>query len=103
MQGGTWAATGIPVASGTTSYNANNQMLTFGPTTLTYDFNGNMTTATDSFGTATYTWNARNQLTGISAPSLTATFAYDGLGSRRSKNINSTVTWFLCGTDQLHL
>ena len=50
--------------------NANNQLLTFGNTTLTYDFNGNMTSATDSFGTATYTWDAKNRLTGITAPSL---------------------------------
>jgi len=51
--------------------NANNQLLTFGGTTLSYDFNGNLTTGTDTSGTATYTWNARNQLIGITAPGLT--------------------------------
>ncbi|WP_447980244.1 RHS repeat-associated core domain-containing protein [Candidatus Nitrospira bockiana] len=95
IESGTWAATDIPQASGTTSYNANNQMLTFGPSTLTYDLNGNMTTATDSFGTATYTWNAHNQLAAVSAPGVIASFGYDGLGRRRNKTINSTVTRFL--------
>ena len=42
----------------------------------------------------TYTWNARNQLTAISGPSLSASFVYDGLGRRTSKTINSTTTGF---------
>ncbi len=59
VQGGSWASTGIPKSSGSTNYNANNQLLTFGSTTVIYEFNGNMTSATDSSGTATYLWNAR--------------------------------------------
>jgi RHS repeat-associated protein len=43
----------------------------------------------------TYTWNARNQLTGISGPGVSATFVYDGLGRREKKTINSNVTEFL--------
>jgi YD repeat-containing protein len=95
IQGGTWAATGLPQPSGTTNYNANNQLLTFGSTTLTCDFNGNMTSATDSFGPATYTWDARNRLTGISASGLTANFQYDPLGRRISKTVNAAATNFL--------
>ena len=74
--------------------NANNQLLTFGNTTLTYDFHGNMTSATDSFGTATYTWDARNRMTGIAATGL-ARFTYDALGRRTNKTINGTVTHYL--------
>ena len=40
-------------------------MATFGDKTLTYDNNGNLQTITDATGTTTYTWNASNQLTGI--------------------------------------
>ncbi|MEP6887141.1 MAG: hypothetical protein ABI945_02355 [Nitrospirales bacterium] len=94
-QSGTWAGTGLPQPSGTVAVNANNQMLTFGNTTLMYDFNGNMTSATDSFGPATYTWDARNRLTGISATGLTASFQYDSLGRRTNKTINETITRFL--------
>lgn len=43
-QSGTWACTGLPQPRGTVTVNANNQMLTFGNTTLMYDFNGNITT-----------------------------------------------------------
>ena len=46
--------------------------------------------------TTTYTWDARNRLTGISRTGLTASFIYDGLGRRKSKTINGTTTgvWY---------
>jgi RHS repeat-associated protein len=62
---------------------------------LTYDNNGNLQIITDSSGTTTYTWNARNQLTGISGPGVSATFVYDGLGRREKKTINGSLTEFL--------
>jgi YD repeat-containing protein len=62
---------------------------------LTYDNNGNVQTITDASGTTTYTWNARNQLTGISGPSVNASFIYDGLGRGERKTINSSLTEFL--------
>jgi RHS repeat-associated protein len=62
---------------------------------LTYDNNGNLQTITDSSGTTTYTWNARNQLVGISGPSVNASFLYDGLGRREKKTINGNLTEFL--------
>ncbi len=52
--------------------------------------NGNLT----GDGTNTYTWNTRNQLTGISG-STTASFLCDALGRRESKTINGTATNFL--------
>jgi RHS repeat-associated protein len=57
--------------------------------TQTFDANGNLT----NDGTNTYTWDARNRLTGISG-GVTASFIYDGLGRRTSKTINSTTTGF---------
>ncbi|MGH7798558.1 MAG: hypothetical protein ACREQ2_27140 [Candidatus Binatia bacterium] len=80
---------------GSTSYNAANHQTAFGDKTLTYDNNGNLQTITDSSGTTTYTWNARNQLVGISGPGVTASFVYDGLGRRERKTINSNITEFL--------
>lgn len=85
----------MPESLPPTSYDANNRQLTFGDKTLFYDTNGNLQTITDSSGTTTYTWNARNQLTGISGPSVNATFVYDGLGRREKKTINSNLTEFL--------
>jgi YD repeat-containing protein len=95
MVGGTWARTGLPQAVASASYNANNQQLTFGAATMTYDNNGNLATLQDASGVTTYTWNARNQLTGLSGPGLTATFGYDGLGRRWTKAINGARTDFL--------
>jgi len=63
--------------------------------TLTYDNNGNLTSVTDGAGTTPYTWNARNQLVGISGPRLTSSFVYDGLGRRQQKTINGNSTEFL--------
>jgi YD repeat-containing protein len=93
--GGSFARTGIPQAIASTAYNAANHQTTFGDKTLTYDNNGNLQTITDSSGTTTYTWNARNQLTGISGPGVSASFVYDGLGRRETKTINSSLTEFL--------
>jgi len=93
--GGSFARTGIPQAINTTAYNAANHQTTFGDKTLTYDNNGNLQTITDSGGTTTYTWNARNQLTGISGPGVSASFVYDGLGRREKKTISSNLTEFL--------
>jgi RHS repeat-associated protein len=93
--GGSFARTGIPQSIASTAYNAANHQTTFADKTLTYDNNGNLQTITDSGGTTTYTWNARNQLVGISGPGLNATFLYDGLGRREKKTINGNITEFL--------
>jgi RHS repeat-associated protein len=63
----------------------------FGAATETYDPNGNLATFIDASGTTTYTWNARNQLTSIAGPSLSATFTYDSFGRRTGRTVNGTV------------
>jgi RHS repeat-associated protein len=93
--GGSFARTGVPQVIASTAYNAANHQTTFGDKTLTYDNNGNLQTITDPSGTTTYTWNARNQLTGISGPGVSASLVYDGFGRREKKTINGNVTEFL--------
>lgn len=93
--GGSWARTGMPEPVTTTSYDAGNRQLTFGDKSLTYDDNGNLQAITDSNGTTLYSWNARNQLVGISGPSVNASFVYDGMGRREAKTINGSLTEFL--------
>jgi RHS repeat-associated protein len=88
--GGTYARTGLPAALASATYDDANQVATFGGTPFTYDANGNVT----SDGTRSYTWNARNQLASLTGP-VNGSFAYDGVGRRRSKTIGGTTTQFL--------
>ncbi len=87
---GSWARASLPQTLASATYNSDNQQLTVGSQTLTYDLNGNVT----SDGINTYTWTARNQLTTISGP-VPASFVYDGAGRRTRKTINGTMTDFL--------
>jgi len=93
--GGSFARTGLPQATTSTAYNTANHQTTFGDKTLIYDNNGNLQTITDGSGTTTYTWSARNQLTGISGPGVSASFVYDAFGRREKKTINGNLTEFL--------
>lgn len=88
--GGSFARTGIPQPVSSASYNAANHQVSFGSQTLTYDLNGNLT----SDGVNTYTWNARDQLVGISGSGLNASFQYDAVGRRLSRTINGTTASF---------
>ena len=88
--GGSYARTGLPSTLTSATYDDANQIATWGGTSFSYDDNGNLT----SDGAKTYTWNARNQMTGLSGGS-SASFAYDGLGRRRSRTVSSTTTQFL--------
>jgi RHS repeat-associated protein len=88
--GGSWARTDLPTAVASATYNAANQISAWGGTSFTYDNNGNLT----NDGSKTYTWNARNQLTGLSG-GASASFQYDGAGRRRAKTLSSTSTGFL--------
>jgi RHS repeat-associated protein len=72
--GGSLAATGFPATVGATAYDVNNELTSWNGTTITFDNNGNI----QNDGSATYTWNARNQL--ISRASTS--FQYDAFGRR---------------------
>ena len=94
--GGTFARTGVPQPIASANYNAANQQLALADKTMSYDNNGNLTSLTDVNGTTTdYTWNARNQLTDISGPSVNASFVYDAYGRREKKTLGGSVTEFL--------
>jgi RHS repeat-associated protein len=54
--------------------------------TLTYDLNGNLTSALSAVLTNTYEWDGANRLTAINSSANRSEFTYDGLG-RRVRNI----------------
>jgi RHS repeat-associated protein len=93
--GGSFARTGLPQPLTSVNHNAANQLTQRGAAVLAYDNNGNLT----SDGTNTYTWNARNQLAGMSGPGLTASFQYDVSGRRTNKTINGVSTSYLYDGD----
>jgi YD repeat-containing protein len=55
-----------------------------------YDNDGNLT----NDGAATYQWNLRGQLTGLSSAGSSASFAYDALGRRTSRAVNGQTTQY---------
>ncbi len=87
---GSYARSGLPSALTSATYDHANQIATWAGTSFSYDANGNLT----SDGGKTYTWNARNELTALSG-GVSAGFAYDGVGRRRSRTVGSTTTQFL--------
>jgi RHS repeat-associated protein len=80
----------LPQAVSGNTFNAANQMTSFGSQSLSYDANGNLT----ADGTNTYTWNARNLLASMSG-GTPAGFQYDGLGRRVQKSVGGQVTRYL--------
>jgi RHS repeat-associated protein len=65
-----------------------NQLLTFNDLSFSYDQNGNVVTMTDSRGVTSYVWDARNKLSAINGPEVTAEFVYDPFGNRIRKKLN---------------
>jgi RHS repeat-associated protein len=68
--------------------------------TFSYDANGNMTSGYDfttpsSPVARTMTWNADNMPSTITSGSTTATFLYDGTGTRAKKTVGSTTTYYI--------
>jgi RHS repeat-associated protein len=73
------------------SYNAANEVTKVGDKNTSRDANGSLT----NDGTTTYTWNNRGQLASLSKTGLSASFAYDGFGRRKSRTVNGATTSFL--------
>jgi len=83
----------------TYSYDLNNRLLSTtrtgsnpSVTTFTYDRNGNQLASFTGGQTETRTYNAFNQLTGVTSPGMTATYSYRAEGLRRAKTVNGVVT-----------
>ncbi len=84
------AASVLPAAVASATYDAANEQTVFAGATLTYDNNGNLT----NDGVNTYQWDARNRLASISG-GVTASFKYDAFGRRTSKVVGSAASQFL--------
>lgn len=99
---GTQVAATLPRAV-QVSYDAANEQIQFDATSpnLVYDPNGNLTSQSDASATTTYIWDARNRLTAISGPNVTASFEYDVLGRRISKTINEVTTEYQYDGDDM--
>jgi RHS repeat-associated protein len=88
-----------PAAGGTNSYgavNALNQYPTVTPAgssvqTIAYGNNGNLT----GDGTWTFVYDSENRLMTANATGTAAAYAYDPLGRRTKKTVNSASTFFL--------
>jgi len=88
--GGSFAQTNLPQPVAAASYDAANELLQWGSSSLAYDSSGNLV----NDGVNQYAWNARNQLVSMSG-STTAAFQYDAHGRRISKTIAGATTGFL--------
>ncbi len=80
---------GPPSFVPTLAYDGTNRLTSWIGAAIGYDANGSMT----SFGSTTYTWNDRNQMTATSAGS--ASFSYDALGRRTAATISGANTAYL--------
>jgi RHS repeat-associated protein len=87
-QNGSFATLAIPPSVTGTSYNAADQLSSWGGSSSTYDNNGNQTT----LGSSVYGWNARNQL--VSTSNGNSTFSYDALGRRTSTTIGGVTNTY---------
>jgi RHS repeat-associated protein len=87
--GGSYARTGLPNSISSATFDASNQLTTWGTVTATYDANGNLL----NDGGNSYVWNARNQLASMNASA--ESFQYDAFGRRVAKAILGTTTNFL--------
>jgi RHS repeat-associated protein len=85
---GTLAGFTAPTNVPTITYDAANRVTSWNGLSLGYDSNGNLT----SFGSNSYSWNARNQLIATSAGA--ATFSYDAFGRRTNSTVNGSGTPF---------
>ena len=79
------------------AYNSSNELLSTSRSSYTYDYNGNLTSKTDSSGTTSYAWDYENRLTSVTLPGSggTVTFKYDPFGRRIQKSGPAGTTNFL--------
>ena len=88
---GTFAGTRLPAAVSNATYDAANQLTSWGGTPLTYDANGNIKTD----GARSYEWNARGELASVTAGATTTGYTYDALGRRVARRSGSATTGYL--------
>lgn len=93
-------------ATATWTYNANNQLITAGTTTYTYDDNGNTASQTDSANAANtknYAYDTDNRLVEVrdSSNALIAAYSYDPFGRRLSKDTGNSKTYYFYSAEGL--
>jgi RHS repeat-associated protein len=96
-EGGTLVNTVLPAPQSGSTYNADNELTSFGGKTYTYDADGNLL----SDGTNTYNWNDRGQLASVTTGSSTSTLGYDPLGRMISSTVGGVSTTFAYQGSQL--
>jgi RHS repeat-associated protein len=87
--GGSFARTLLPGPVSSANYDTANRQLQFGNKQMSFDANGNLSSATDSIGTTMFSWDARNQLVGRSGAGTSAGFVYDVFGRRSEARVNN--------------
>ncbi|MFD4218228.1 RHS repeat-associated core domain-containing protein [Streptomyces griseus] len=86
------ASVALPAAETGAVYGKDNRVTTFNGRSFTYDANGRL----KNDGKRTYTWNARGQLSGLTATGgASSLFAYDALGTRTAKTLGTTTKKYL--------
>lgn len=86
---GSLAAFVSPSAASSMTYDSSNRLVSSGGTPVSYDANGNIT----AFGSANYTWNARNQLVATTAGA--GSFSYDALGRRSGATVSGVISAYV--------
>jgi RHS repeat-associated protein len=83
----------VPSSASSVAYTINdlNQYTAVGSASPTYDGNGNLTFD----GTFTYGYDAESRLASASGTGLTASYAYDARGWRKSKTVNGATTIYV--------
>ena len=92
--GGSFARTLLPTAIASATYDGANRQRAFGPSQMTFDPNGNLTTITGGLQTTSLTWDARDRLVGLEQSGIQASFAY-AFGRRSAKTVSGAATQFL--------
>ena len=81
---------------GSLTYNANNELVTYGNTRYGYDANGNMIQKDDNGSVTAFFYNIEDRLERIEngSGSIIAEYGYDPFGRRLWKEVSSTRTYF---------
>jgi len=92
--GGTFARTLLPDPVPSAAYDAANHQLQVSDKTMTFDDNGSLAALTETAGATAFGWDPRNRLTTMTGPTINANFAYDALGRRARRTVDSLLTQF---------
>jgi RHS repeat-associated protein len=94
-ESGSFARTLLPEAVTQAAYGAGNRQTRFGDALMTYDDNGNVTSLTDPGGTTTFAWDIRDRLAGVDGPGRRHAFSYDAFGRRVRSDADGAVVEYL--------